>query len=100
MCSSVNIPHRTLCSEYGVCEASLEQSDDFCRVWDFTPSWQNTFDAVMRRKDDFKIFGAYKGDEIVGYCIFEPGSGDVTQIAIDKAHCRKGLASALLSKAL
>jgi ribosomal protein S18 acetylase RimI-like enzyme len=54
----------------------------------------------MRRKDDFKVFGAFTGDDIVGYVVFESGSGDITQLAVDKAHRRKGLASTLLAKAL
>jgi len=28
--------------------------------------------------------------------VFEPNSGDITQIAVDKAHRRKGIASLLL----
>jgi ribosomal protein S18 acetylase RimI-like enzyme len=32
----------------------------------------------------------------VGYCIFEPASGDIPQIAIDKEYRRKGIAALLL----
>jgi ribosomal protein S18 acetylase RimI-like enzyme len=99
-CSSVSIPVRELSSAYRIEQTGLERSSEFAHFWDFTPSWQNTFEAIMRRKDDFKFFGTYNGEELAGYCIFEPGSGDVTQIAVDKKHRRKGLASALLSKAL
>jgi ribosomal protein S18 acetylase RimI-like enzyme len=99
-CSLVNIPEKKLFPGYSIGEAGLEQVYDLKRFWDFAPSWQNGFDSIMRRRDDFKVFGAYKGNDIVGYCIFEPGSGDFSQLAVDKVHRRKGLASALLAKAL
>ena len=42
------------------------------------------------------ILGAYKNDKLVGYCIFEPGSGDITQLAVEKRYRREGIASLLL----
>jgi ribosomal protein S18 acetylase RimI-like enzyme len=35
----------------------------------------------------------------VGYCVFEPGSGDITQIAVNKEHRNQGLATCLLREA-
>ena len=35
----------------------------------------------------------------MGYCVFEAVSGDITQIAVDKAQRRKGIASLLLEEA-
>jgi ribosomal protein S18 acetylase RimI-like enzyme len=99
-CSMVKIPEKKLSPEYRIGEASLEQIIELKRFWGFATSWQNGFDSIMRRKDDFKVFGAFIGDDIVGYVVFEPVSGDITQLAVDKAHRRKGLASALLVKAL
>jgi GNAT superfamily N-acetyltransferase len=69
----------------------------FC---DFPPSWQNSFEAVARKQDDFVILGAYVDQRLVGYCIFEPLSGDLTQIAVDKDYRRQGIASSLLDEAL
>jgi ribosomal protein S18 acetylase RimI-like enzyme len=68
--------------------------------WDLTPSWQNSFDAVERSVEDFLFFGAYRDDQLVGYCIFEPGTGDITQIAVDRRCRREGVASLLLRKAI
>ena len=64
--------------------------------WDHQPSWQNGFEAVERSPADFLIHGAYRENELVGYCIFEPGSGDITQLAVDEKYRRKGIASFLL----
>lgn len=70
---------------------------DFC---DFNPSWQNSFEAVLRKPDDFICLGVYKQQSILGYCIFEPTSGDITQIAVDKNYRRKGIASNIINEAL
>lgn len=68
--------------------------------WDHTPSWQNSFEAVERAPEDFLILGAYKENELLGYCIFEPRSGDIAQLAIAKSSRRKGIASLLLQTML
>ena len=40
--------------------------------------------------------GAFAGEALAGYCIFEPDSGDVTQIGVDRKLRRQGIGSALL----
>jgi ribosomal protein S18 acetylase RimI-like enzyme len=64
--------------------------------WDFYPSWQNSFESIQRTKEDFINLGAFVDEKLVGYCVFEPNSGDITQIAVDKPFRRKGIASKLL----
>ncbi len=66
--------------------------------WDFYPSWQNSFESIDRAREDFINLGVFADKQLIGYCIFEPNSGDITQIAVDKAHRRKGVASLLLQK--
>jgi len=70
------------------------------KFMDFIPSWQNTFDSVSRNFEDFKILGAFKEMELVGYGILEPKSGDITQIAISKTHRKKGIATQLVKEIL
>ena len=67
---------------------------------DFNPSWQNSFESVERTPEDFIVFGAYLNASLTGYCIFEPNSGDITQLAVDKQHRREGVGSLLLKEAL
>jgi ribosomal protein S18 acetylase RimI-like enzyme len=81
-------------------EIKLEDNGEFMPCWDFVPSWQNSFDAILRSIQDYKIIGAYEKEKLIGYCIFEPVSGDVTQIAINKNNRRQGIASVLLKEAL
>ena len=68
--------------------------------WDFRPSWQNSFESVGRSPGGFVCLGALVGEELAGYCIFEPSSGDITQIAVDREYRRKGIASRLIGEML
>ncbi|MCW3121284.1 MAG: GCN5-Related N-Acetyltransferase [Flavipsychrobacter sp.] len=69
-------------------------------MWDFAQSWQNTFDALEKNIENFKIIGAFSGDRLLGYGIIEPSSGDIPQLAVDKNYRRKGIGSAILKELL
>ncbi len=113
--SQVRIPERALPAGYEIREISagrLAETNglgefgefggfgDLSDFGDFAPSWQNSNEAIARRAEDFRVFVAMHHWKPVGYCIFEPASGDVTQIAVAETHRRKGIASALLTEAL
>ncbi len=66
--------------------------------WDFYPSWQNSFESIQRCAEDFIYLGAFVGDKLVGCAIFEPVSGDLTQIAVMSAYRRKGIGANLLKE--
>jgi ribosomal protein S18 acetylase RimI-like enzyme len=85
-------------SYYLVETFNLNQHMYISDFWDFYPSWQNSFESIERAKEDFINLGVFEDSKLVGYCIFEPNSGDITQIAVDKAHRRKGIGSLLLQK--
>lgn len=74
-----------------------EQVSHFC---DFNPSWQNSFASIFRKPDDFHAFGAFAGNQLTGYCIVEPNSGDITQLAVGRDFRRQGHASALFDAVL
>ena len=76
----------------------LNQYAHVSDFWDFYPSWQNSFESIDRAREDFINLGVFADKQLIGYCIFESNSGDITQIAVDKAHRRKGIASLLLQK--
>lgn len=81
-------------------EVDLRDKKQLFEFWDFSPSWQNSFEAIERSEDDFKTIGVYKDNQIIGYSIFEPNSGDLTQIAVNKEFRRHGIGSALLCETL
>jgi Acetyltransferases len=68
--------------------------------WDFKPSWQNSIESVNRSPEDFLALGLFTEESLVGYGVFEPASGDVTQLAVDKRYRRRGVGSLLLQKML
>jgi ribosomal protein S18 acetylase RimI-like enzyme len=83
---------------YSVKQIDIDKLDLIPTFWDFYPSWQNSFESVKRAAGDFVSLGVFSGNKLMGYCIFESGSGDITQIAVDKQHRRKGVASLLLEE--
>src|SRR5574344_542527 len=80
---------------YSVKPFSVDKYDSISEFWDFYPSWQNSFESIQRTSEDFVNIGVFAGKKLIGYCIFEPNSGDITQIAVDKAYRRNGIASLL-----
>ncbi len=81
---------------YTVRSLNIEELHSVRTFWDFHPSWQNSMESVMRTLDDFMILGVYDDDKLAGYSVFEPVSGDVTQIAVDVPYRRNGIGSVLL----
>lgn len=77
----------------------IKEYDIFSGFWDFSPSWQNSLESIQRTREDFITLGAYMDKKLIGYCILEPHSGDITQLAVDKLYRRKGVASVLLFEA-
>lgn len=84
---------------YQIRSIDLSLKEQMTDCWDFSPSWQNSFEAIERRLSDFLMWGAFTDEKLVGYCIFEPNSGDITQIAVNKEHRKNGLATGLLQEA-
>ena len=81
---------------YFIEQIDVEKFNSIPDFWDFHPSWQNSFESIKRAPDDFITLGVFVEEQLAGYCVFEPVSGDLTQIAVDRQHRRKGIASLLL----
>lgn len=64
--------------------------------WDFRPSWQNCFESIERTEEDFICKGVFSDGNLIAYSVLEPGSGDVTQLAVDPMYRCKGIGSMLL----
>jgi len=85
---------------YSIKQIDIQEFGSISDFWDFYPSWQNGFQAIQNSPNDFISLGAFSGNVLVGYCVFEPASGDITQIAVDKQNRRKGIASLLLQETI
>lgn len=69
----------------------------FESFWDGKPSWQNVPDALNRVIETRCVGGAFVDDACVGYVTFSKSLGRVSQLAVDKAHRNRGVATALLN---
>ena len=87
-------------TSYTLKQINIEEFGSVSYFWDFYPSWQNSFESIERAIKDFFCLGAFADKKLIGYCVFEPASGDITQIAVDKQNRRKGIASLLLKEAV
>lgn len=78
----------------------IDEYNSIPDFWDFKPSWQNSLEVINRTLKDFICLGVFAESKLIGYGVFEPVPGDVTQIAVDKQYRRKGIGSLLLQKML
>jgi N-acetylglutamate synthase-like GNAT family acetyltransferase len=62
------------------------------------PLSKTVSESIKRKNKDFISLGAFIENKFIGYCVFEPSSGDITQIAVDKQNRRKGTTSSLLKE--
>lgn len=61
-------------------------------------SWQFSSESIKRKLAPTKAFGAFLNNKCIGYSMLLPTTGIVPQIAVDKIHRYKGVASNLLVK--
>lgn len=85
---------------YTLRSININEHDEIPGFWDFKPSWQNSHESVNRSLEDFICLGVFTGVRLVGYGVFEPAAGDVTQLAVDRDYRRKGIGSLLFQKML
>lgn len=96
----VNLKLEPLDPSYQIQPVVLNGDKSIAGFWDFAPSWQNDFNAINRKAGDFKMVGAYYKNSLIGYCILETQSGDLTQIAVDKPYRSLGIGSHMLREIL
>ncbi len=97
---NIKFKSSALLPDYQIKTLDIEQIKSLDNFFDFVPSWQNSFESISRKLSDFKIIGIIDAQKILGYCIFEPISGDITQIAVDKQYRRQGIATKLIKEIL
>ena len=67
---------------------------------EFEPSWQNSNESITRAGSDLLSLGAFVNDDMAGYCVSDPATGDISQIAVAPQFRRNKIASRLLDKAV
>lgn len=96
---NVRLEKHELTSGYRIQSVDLSLKEQMIACRNFAPSWQNSFESADRCLTDFRMWGVFAVETLAGYCIFEPNSGDITQIAVAPSHRNRGLASCLLREA-
>ena len=81
-------------------ELDIPNWEQFKRLWDFEPSWQNSIDSINRKLEYFIFLGLFDNANLIGYGIIEEHSGDIPQIAVAKEYRNRGLGKVLLKKLL
>lgn len=76
---------------------SIKQAQHYC---DFNPSWQNSMESIERGISELACLGAFLNGKMVGYCVFDVHTGDLSQMAVQSEYRRKGIASRLLQETL
>lgn len=76
---------------------SVRQAQHDC---DFNPSWQNSIESIERGISELTCIGAFLDEKMVGHCVFDAHTGDLTQLAVSNAYRRKGIASRLLQESI
>ena len=69
------------------------------QVCDFTPSWQNSIESIERGISELTCLGAFLDGKMVGHCVFDVHTGDLSHIAVQNEYRRKGIGSRLLQEA-
>jgi len=67
-------------------------------LWDFNPSWQNSIDSIVAKKDNFYCVYVKFNDEVVGYGIIDKITGNIPQIAVHKNYRRRGIAKSIITE--
>ncbi len=98
--SNLNLNTNILLKEIELQEIDFFTIEKMKAMWDFYPSWQNSLDSLLRSKQDFKVIGAFKQNDLIGYGIIEPTSGDIPQLAVTQSARRKGIGSAIFKELL
>ena len=69
----------------------------FQQFWDWNPTWQNSIASIRRSKMERIVLGVFDNQELAGYAIVFPASGDISQFSIRQSQRRKGAATKLLN---
>lgn len=73
------------------------QWENLRSFWDIEPSWQGSVYVLSPMQDTYKTLGAYSGENLVGYIVYNPAARRVLQIAVHKNYRKQGIGSGLFT---
>ncbi len=76
-------------------EAQERHASSWTSFWSLTPAWTGSTPTVERTASRV-LFEASWEDELAGYAVLEPGSGELLQLAVSPEHRRRGIGTELV----
>lgn len=92
----IKIPAKDFSENILIKKIELKDIENTQSIWEFNPSWQNSLNSIRRGLPHFEIYGAYISETLVGYGVTELNTGDITLIAVNKDHRRKGVGTKIM----
>ncbi|WP_160135992.1 GNAT family N-acetyltransferase [Chryseobacterium sp. c4a] len=103
-----NVVRKLLCfkgtinSGIGNSEISIQEITDFQweklrSFWDIEPSWQGSVFVLHPMPESYKTYGAYSGENLMGYIVYNPEARKVLQIAVHKDYRNQGIGARLFT---
>ncbi|MDD2965139.1 MAG: GNAT family N-acetyltransferase [Bacteroidales bacterium] len=91
-CADVPEPVET---DFLVKPITLSEALEFRSIDAFMPSWQNSPDALLRKKDYLKCLAAVNRGVTTGVVVVEPHTGDIPLLLVDNGNRKMGVGTQL-----
>lgn len=65
---------------------------------DWTPSWENSFNGILRIPDDLIALGAFDGGQCIGAAVYSPLLDWTLTLVVAPSHRRRGVGTALVRR--
>ncbi|REC43401.1 GNAT family N-acetyltransferase [Chryseobacterium pennipullorum] len=82
-------------TEVSIQELQEFQWEKFRSFWDIEPSWQGSVFVLDDRPHDCIVLGAFEGEKLIGYIIYNPLTKRICQIAVDQQYRKQGIGTRL-----
>lgn len=80
-------------------ETSPAIKEDYQQFWDYQPSFLDNSNQLSYNLQLEFVLEAYSSDQLLGYIIFQPKMGRISQMAVSKEHRGQGVGHELLAYA-
>ncbi|WP_347217838.1 GNAT family N-acetyltransferase [Chryseobacterium sp.] len=97
LCFKGNINSGVTNSEITIKEMKDFQWENLFSFWDIEPSWQGSVYVLNPMPETYQALGAYSGENMVGYIIYNPAARKVLQVAVHKNYRKQGIGTGLFT---
>ncbi|MCM8571068.1 GNAT family N-acetyltransferase [Gramella jeungdoensis] len=87
-----------LLESFSLNEPDSINSHIYKSFFDWDPSWQNSFEAIERSRNDLNIITAEKNEEPVAFITYNPETARVSQFAVKDKYRKQGVGTLLFQE--